>query len=347
MFDNIKFDNYFVYNFVTIITFYMKWLFLVHQVQTKNSRERVKIWRLTKKIGAVLYRNSVYVLPYSEERNEDMHWLCEQIRDSKGEASVFETESTDKKEIEELINLFKAERMKDYKQILVKAEESLKELDSINLKKISVDEIKIKTKTSSQIINEFKEIQKIDFFKTTKGNDVQKVVEKLKQKLHSIVGVSTTTKSRTQYSIKDYQNKIWTTRAHIHIDRVASAWLIKNFIDKKAKFVFSEENAFSETAIQFDTFGAEFGHRGDNCTFETFLKVFRIRDKALLQIAEIVHDVDLKDGKFQRNEASGINAVIRSISNLFNDDTKTLEFCSIIFDSLNNHFINNKRRNKK
>ena len=84
----------------------MKWLFLVHQVQTPNSRERVKVWRLIKKVGAVLYRNSVYVLPYSKERLEDFQWTCQQIRDSKGEASLFISEASDAKEDRLLKNLF-------------------------------------------------------------------------------------------------------------------------------------------------------------------------------------------------------------------------------------------------
>lgn len=325
----------------------MKWLFLVHQLQTKNSRERVKVWRLTKKIGAVLYRNSVYVLPYSSERNEDFQWLCQQIRDSKGEASVFVAESNDKNENKKLIEVFIAERNKDYEQILLRAKEAKKEMESINLKKNVVKDIKGKTKNTSQIINEFAELQKIDFFSSPKGNEVKKVVEKLKQKLYSIVGETTSSKNKSYYSIQDFQNKVWGTRAHIHIDRSASAWLIKRFIDKEAKLVFAEESVFPSEAVPFDTFGAEFGHHGDNCTFETLLRTFRIRDKALQQIAEIVHDIDLKDNKYQRSEASGIDTAIRSLSNYFNNDEKTFELSAVFFDSIYNYFINNIRRSKK
>lgn len=325
----------------------MKWLFLVHQVQTKNSRERVKIWRLTKRIGTVLYRNSVYVLPFSSERYEDFQWLSQQIRDSKGEASVFVTESNDKKENETLINLFNSERQKDYEQLLSKAKEAFRKLESINLKKDIIDDVKSKTRGTTQIINEFNELKKIDFFNSSKGKDVKSLMEKLKQKLYGIVGETTSVKNRPHYSIQEFQNKVWTTRAHIHIDRVASSWLIKRFIDKEATFVFADENSFPEGAIQFDTFGAEFGHHGDNCTFETLLKIFRIRDKALVQIAEIVHDMDLKDNKYQRSEVAGIDTAIQSLSNYLNDDEKTFEFSSTLFDSLYNYFINNSRSIKK
>lgn len=322
----------------------MKWLFLVHQVQTKNSKERVKVWRLTRKVGAVLYRNSVYVLPYSEERKEDFHWLCQQIKDSKGDASVFVTESDNKNENDGLIKIFNAERSKDYEQIIRKLKEVSKAFSDKNFRKNLDDNIKKISKQLNQITGEFNDLLKIDFFNSPLGNDVKKTIREIKQKLLSIVGNSDSKEIKLSYSIQNYQHKVWATRAHIHIDRVASAWLIKRFIDADAEFVFIENNIFPEDVIQFDTFGAEFGHHGDNCSFETLLKVFRIRDKALQQIAEIVHDVDLKDNKFHRDEAPGIDKTIRSITNFLNDDEKTLSYCSTLFDSFYNSFNNNKRR---
>src|SRR5881396_204317 len=99
----------------------MKWLFLVHQVQTPNSRERVKVWRLTQKVRAVLYRNSVYVLPYNRERLEDFQWLCQQIKDSKGEASVFVSEARDAAEDKTLRALFVRSADEEYAAILDRA----------------------------------------------------------------------------------------------------------------------------------------------------------------------------------------------------------------------------------
>ena len=129
----------------------MKWLFLVHHVQTKNSKERVKVWRLTRKIGAVLYRNSVYVLPYSEEQNEDLHWLCQQIRDSKGEASVFITDSNDKIEDDELIKLFNVERSKDYEQVIQKLGETFKVFSEKDFRKNLEENVKKISKQINQL----------------------------------------------------------------------------------------------------------------------------------------------------------------------------------------------------
>src|SRR5207249_1398375 len=106
----------------------VKWLFLVHQVQTPNSRERVKIWRMTRKVGAILYRNSVYVLPYSQERLEDFQWLCQQIRDSKGEASVFVSEAGDAAEDRTLRALFVRDSDEDYTAFLSQAERLLERI---------------------------------------------------------------------------------------------------------------------------------------------------------------------------------------------------------------------------
>ncbi|MBK7105973.1 MAG: chromate resistance protein [Ignavibacteriae bacterium] len=321
----------------------MKLLFLVHQVQTKNSKERVKIWRLTKRIGAVLFRNSVYVLPYSEERNEDFHWLCQQIKDSKGDASVFITDSN-KNEDDELIKLFTVERSKDYEQIIEKLNDLVKAFSEKNFRKNLEENVKKILKQLNQITGEFNDLQKIDFFNSSHSSNVKKIIQEIKQKLLNFVGNTGSEEIKLSYSVQNYQRKVWITRAHIHIDRIASAWLIKKFIDAEAKFVFSDNNIFPDDAIQFDTFGAEFGHHGDNCTFETLIKVFRMRDKALQQIAEIVHDIDLKDNKYQRTEANGIDKTIRSISDFINDDQKTLNYCLTMFDGFYNSFKKIKRR---
>ena len=132
-----------------------------------------------------------------------------------------------------------------------------------------------------------------------------------------------------------YQSQRWVTRRNLHIDRLASAWLIKQFIDKRPRFYFVAEGATVEGAIPFDMFGAEFTHHGEDCTFETMLKQFGLAEsKGLREIAEIVHDVDLKDDKFHRLEAAGLNAIIDGLSKIFRDDRKLLQQTSIVFDGL-------------
>ena len=132
------------------------------------------------------------------------------------------------------------------------------------------------------------------------------------------------------------------TRRNLHIDRLASAWLIRQFIDKRPRFYFVADGETVDGAIPFDMFGAEFTHHGEDCTFETMLKRFGLSDsKALREIAEIVHDIDskdhdidLKDDKFHRLEAAGLNAIINGLSEALRDDRKLLQQCSAIFDGL-------------
>jgi hypothetical protein len=125
------------------------------------------------------------------------------------------------------------------------------------------------------------------------------------------------------------------TRRNLHIDRLASAWMIKQFIDKRPRFHFVAEGETVDGGIPFDMFGAEFTHHGEDCTFETLIKRFGFSDNPVLcEIAEIVHDIDLKDNKFNRLEAAGINATVRGLSELLKDDRKLLHQCSIIFDGL-------------
>ena len=134
---------------------------------------------------------------------------------------------------------------------------------------------------------------------------------------------------------KDYQGRRWITRRNIHIDRLASAWLIKQFIDKRPRFYFVVDGETVDNAIPFDMFGAEFTHHGEDCTFETMLKRFGLDDvKGLRELGEIVHDLDLKDDKFHRLEAMGLNAIINGLSETLPDDSKRLAQASLIFDGL-------------
>jgi hypothetical protein len=116
---------------------------------------------------------------------------------------------------------------------------------------------------------------------------------------------------------------------------LASAWLIKQFIDKRPRFYFVAEGETVEGAIPFDMFGAEFTHQGEDCTFETMLNQFGLAgSKGLRAIAEIVHDIDLKDDKFHRLEAAGLHAIVDGLSKVLKNDRKLLQQSSVVFDGL-------------
>ncbi len=323
----------------------MKWLFLVHQIQTPRSRERVKIWRLTKKVGAVLYRNSVYVLPFSKERLEDFQWLCQQIKDAQGEASVFVSESSAEMENRVLRDLFIRAREEDYAKLLAAIEHLQQRLQNLqeqqNLSKAALKRL---TKEAKPLGDLLADIQRVDFFGATSQKKANNALDRFKSQLAAFEPPSESVAPLKHYARKNFQGKIWTTRAHIHIDRLCSAWLIRRFIDSKAKFVFAPETELPKNAIPFDVLGAEFSHHGEDCTFETLLQAFQLRDRALANMAEIVHDIDMKDQKFNRLEAAGLDTVVRALADALKDDHKILETGSGILDALYDYFSTRKRK---
>jgi hypothetical protein len=325
----------------------MKWIFLVHQMQALKSRERVKVWRLTKKVGAVFYRNSVYVLPYSKEQLEDFQWLCQQIKDSKGEASVFVSESQDENEDRIIRSLFERSREEHYASILASAKKLLERIHRAQeQKQLSEPLLKKLTREANNLTKSFTNIERIDFFSTPLAKEVRSIIEQIANHLTSSQPQCESPAPLQRYSTKAFQRKVWATRESIHIDRVCSAWLIRRFIDPQAKFIFAPESKLPKDAIPFDIFGAEFSHHGEDCTFESFLKFFQIKDKALTAIAEIVHDIDMKDHKFGRPESAGLDAVVRALSNSLKDDHKVLEIGSTILDALYSYFSNTKQQKR-
>src|SRR5262245_19831504 len=208
----------------------MKWLFLVHQVQTPNSRERVKVWRSIKKTGAVLHRNSVYVLPYNKERLEDFQWVCQQIRDSKGEASVFVSEAPDKEENTLLTGSFQRARQEEYSALLSSVQRLLNRVRSAQKqKRMTQSLMKSFSKEENALHEILEDIHRIDFFSNTQRGKVNQVFKELKTLLRSAQPLAI--KTPAKYNKDNFQKKVWTTRERIHIDRLCSAWLISRFID--------------------------------------------------------------------------------------------------------------------
>ena len=324
----------------------MKWLFLIHQIHTPNSRERVKVWRAIKKTGAILYRNSVYVLPYSKERLEDFQWVCQQINDSKGESSVFASVAPTGKEDAVILKLFEEARKEEYAALLSTAERLQSRIQSFAPKGLTERVHRNFLKETNQVREGLDEIRKIDFFSQSPPKRLLRILDEIGTRLSTNVEVKAEVSPIKAHSVREFQKKIWTTRQDIHIDRLCSAWLIRRFIDPSARFVFAAENKLPKNAVPFDVFGAEFSHHGEDCTFETLMRVFRIRDRSIREIAEIIHDIDLKDHKFGRSEASGLNMVIRSLSESVKDDHQRLEIGTIILDGLYRYFSKSSKKGK-
>jgi len=132
-----------------------------------------------------------------------------------------------------------------------------------------------------------------------------------------------------------YQQRTWVTRRGVLVDRIASAWLIQRFVDPAARFRFVETGAqAADGEVRFDMADAEFTHQGDRCTFETLARHFQPQDRALAQIGEIVHDLDLRDGKFGRPEAAGVLSLVQGLAQLEVDDLARIAGGGPLFDCL-------------
>ena len=300
-----------------------KWVLLTHRIPSEPSGFRVKVWRKLQEIGAIAVKNSVYVLPSTPETLEDFQWLRQEIVDAGGEATVFTADAIDSAEDQEIVRTFQEARDRDYTDIL----EELRVLEKACIegseRRLSADLIKLRRRLEAVVA--------IDFFEASKRAEAlsaRRRCEALIQRPKSAV------KTVKVSDPSAYRKRRWVTRKGLHIDRLASAWLIRRYVDPEAQFAFVEEGTpLRKNDVPFDMFEVDFGHHGDNCTFETLLKAFGLDDPVLEGITRIVHDADLKDGKFGRRDTEGIEKAIRALSSQLPDD-RLLEVGLYLFDGL-------------
>jgi hypothetical protein len=317
-----------------------KWILLIHQLPTKPTNLRVRIWRKLQTLGAVPIKNSVYVLPLDEKTNEDFQWLKQEIESSGGEAAVFHAVSVEGTTDKELAALFCRQRDEEYAKLITEFESlsgairEQKKTSPLSANKLGQFESDL-----NKLGQELERIAANDFFQAALGTTARTAFENCRKDLKSAKGtIEKADRLQNQFTklnIGDYQNRRWITRKNPHIDRLASGWLIKRFIDGRPRFSFAAEDARIEKALTFDMVGGNFTHQGEDCTFETLIKSFALdNDSALRQIAEIVHDIDLKDQKYNRSEASGVNSVVRGLAEVYADDNERLKQSLPIFDGL-------------
>jgi hypothetical protein len=316
-------------------------MLLVHLLPPKPTNLRVRIWRKLQKLGAVSLKNSVYVLPFNEKTHEDFQWLKQEIEEAGGEATVFRAGSVEGATDEEIIDAFRKGRDEEYARLTA-------ELDGLTGAVVeqrrgghlSAGRLAGYEAELDKLHAELERVVSTDFFgavgrasATTAYERCRKAIRASQEQKGAGKGTRTT-KGDVQDS-SQYQGRRWVTRRNLHIDRLASAWLIKQFVDKRPRFHFVAEGETVVGGIPFDMFGAELAHQGEDCTFETLIKRFGLGDDpALGQLAEIVHDIDLKDDKFNRLEAAGLDATVRGLSELLKDDRKLLQQSGVVFDGL-------------
>ena len=293
------------------------WLLLIPQLPPKPDYLRVKLRRRLQRVGAIALRNAVYVLPYRDDTTEDFMWLRSELKEDGADAIICAAATIAGATDHEIIELFNEARDGDYRAII---DETHAIMESGSLIDASREVVKLRRRLD--------EIGKVDFF----GAEARVAADDALAKM-SVPAKSS--KSATSQR-NEYRGRMWVTRSGVFVDRIASAWLIRRFIDPSAMFKFVSAADYSprEAELRFDMYDAEFTHVGDRCTFETLLARFELDDPALASIGEIVHDIDLKDSKFDRIEASGVESVLAGIASAYESDADRVANGAAIFDAL-------------
>ena len=298
------------------------WLLLIHQVPPSPPYFRAKILKRLKDIGAVALKKSAYLLVDTEEALEDFQWLFNEIRTDGGEGWIFRVSAIAGLNDDSIREMFRAARAADYQELLAEVER-LATADQDGEVNIGAALRKLRKRYSDVI--------SIDFFGAPGKNEVMSAMEAIDKRLKGVMP-----QAESGDAPSGLNGRRWVTRRGIKIDRTACCWLIRRMIDLAAEFVFVDPEQYRhQTGDQrFDMFEGEFTHEGDRCSFEVLLDRFRLENVGLTAIAEIVHDLDLKDGKFGRPEAAGVAAMIDGLAFRHTEDMKRLEEGLVIFDAL-------------
>ena len=309
-----------------------RWLLLIHQIPPMPAYLRVKIGRHLQRIGAVAIKNSVYALPRDDETQEDFQWVLREIGKGGGDASIVEARFVDGLTDAQVLASFQSAREADYREL---AEQAREVAAAFPKRGPPLESRRVESaRQLARLRQRLNEIAAIDFFGAPGREVAEGVVSGLEARMNPTVETNEPTKQTLRR--EDYLGRTWVTRTGIKVDRMACAWLIRKFIDPQARFKFVPAKGYEPARgeLRFDRFEAEFTHEGDLCSLEVLVQRFGLDDPALRAIAEIVHDVDVKDAKYGREEAAGVGQVVAGIAAAHPDDEARLSRGSALFDDL-------------
>jgi hypothetical protein len=302
-------------------------LLLLVGVPPTPSSLRVRVWRRLRSLGAVPLKRSAYLLPDTPDRYEDFQWLAQEIQRDGGDATLIRVQQIENVSPAEVMQRFQEPRDRDYKQLAARYRKLLQDLD----RKSDTARARIQEQVA-RLAKDHQRIRDIDFFDAPGGAEVRRLEETIAMRTRR--PESPRREEPAPLDLSTLRGRRWVTRPRPHIDRIASAWLIKRFIDPDAVFVFAAPAEFPADAVPFDAPGVELSHHGEDCTFETLVKRARLRDRRLARLAELVHEADLRDGKYAHEEARGIDVAIRALLAASPDDHQVLAQGLSLFEGL-------------
>ena len=308
-----------------------RWLLLIHQIPPKPAYLRVRIGRRLAALGAIALKNTVYALPRTDSAQEDFAWVLREITEAGGEAIVVAAAVVEGLRDADVEALFHAARAADYERI---AERAAK-LDATLRRRSSpppragAELRRLETQLASAIA--------IDFFEAPGREVAEGRLEAIAARIRARARPEPADAAApARLDLRELSGRTWVTRRGVHVDRIACAWLIRRFLDPEARFKFVAPRGYRVQTgeIRFDMYDAEFTHAGDRCTFEVLLDESGSKDAALRAVAEVVHDIDLKDAKFGRLETAGVALLLEGVARADRDDEVRLARGGQIFEDL-------------
>lgn len=311
-----------------------RWLLLVCQLPAQPAYERVKLHRRLQAIGAVAVKKTVYALPGTDEALEDFLWTAKEVDAAGGEAFVCEARLVEGISDAQLRASFGAARDADYHALAEEAA-ALSPAQSSKRGASGIDASAVRS-ALPRLRRRLGEIVALDFFGANGRAAAEAALSELEARLMQTEQRPSESAPTARRTPKQLRGKRWVTRRGVHVDRIACAWLIRKFIDPAARFKFVDPAGYEpkRDELRFDMADAEYTHRGEQCSFEVLLAETGLRDPALRALAEIVHDLDLKDERFGRGEAQGVRQVLEGITLATDDDERRLERGGALFDDL-------------
>jgi len=298
------------------------WVLFMFQLSARRASKRVSVWRKLQKYGVLNWKSCAYLLPLSASNLEKFQWLAAEVQKYQGQASVVEAPRIHGHTDKQLMAMFNSARTLQYEALIRDARLALR---------AAVSRSKAEQLLAfSRLNRRLTDLNAIDFFDCTRRRQAEDLMRELETRAAGDdVGPGSNHKKAG-----GHHGRTWQTRPRPEVDRVGSAWLIRHFIDPKAKFVFSSDLEAHPGAVRFDMFGGDFTHVGDNCTFEVLMKHFNLQDKRLQQIAQIIHDADLEDNKFGRPEGKAIELITKGWAKMNWPDEEILRKGFELFDAL-------------
>lgn len=312
----------------------MDWLLLIHQIPAKPAYFRAKIWRRLQQLGAVPIKQSVYAMPSQEQILEDLTWIVKEIADGGGEATMVEARFLEGLSDQQVIGLFHAARGNDYEKILAEAN-ALQNDWRCQAGESAADCLLAFRGRLEKLRKQFAEVSRIDFFKAPEQLQAEAALNYLETTLSEHRATAQIAASENT-GVADLRGKTWVTRENIYVDRLACAWLVRRYVDPKARFKFVAGGRYSPALgeIRFDMAEAEYTHAKDKCSFEVMVERFGLTDAPLNQMAMIIHDIDLKESAFGLPETAGVQALLDGITATTDNDLERLEQACTVLDGL-------------